>query len=48
MKLNYFPVLNVHLITDAHGITQDLFFKEKQFVFGLDECLKMKFERHDI
>ncbi len=32
LKLNYIPVLNVHLITDSlRGIKQDLYFKENQF-----------------
>ncbi len=30
-KLDYIPVLNMHLITDSvRGITQDLYFKENQ------------------
>ncbi len=32
LKLDYIPVLSVHLITDGlRGITQDLYFKENQF-----------------
>ncbi len=51
MKLNYIPVLNVLLITDSlrlHNIyILKQVWREHSLLFGLKECINMKFERHD-